>query len=42
MKCPKCKSDNIMQLGVNDKRRSDLLCLDCDWDNIECLPTERA
>jgi len=37
MRCPKCKSNNIQQLGVKPDGHGDLVCLDCDWDNLSVL-----
>ena len=41
MKCPECNSSNLLQLGVNSKGRSDLICLDCGWDNMSELPSRK-
>ena len=41
MKCPKCKSSNIQQLGVKPDGHGDLVCLDCDWDNMDVLATSK-
>lgn len=37
VRCPKCKSVKVIQLGVNANYHSDLVCLDCDWDNMSEL-----